>query len=259
MKVKGPHKPKPHAVSGFSHAGDKGFVVSVCLYILFSWISHWVLVVIPWQWWNSPIGLLHIFFWNGVVATLCYCYRLAIITSPGGAPMDWVRFFESWLDTGTAEFHCIPLGRRFLVRRTTARYLLLQTDSAMGSTMESCQTFILLYPTAFEGTLFFVGDFSKLSVTTLHFPRRLSPFLSLHCSSLSFNPDLPSFPLRFLNLQKPPQLSPAQISLFMEGKYNIKKIGGVAGPFEPRWCAICENFKPPRAHHCKELGTYVFL
>jgi len=56
---------------------------------------------------------------------------------------------------------------------------------------------------------------------------------------------------------KPPHLSPAQLAEFMDGKYKPRKIFNQIAPFEPRWCDVCDNFKPPRAHHCKELSSCV--
>eukprot|EP01126_Amoeba_proteus_P014454 TRINITY_DN1633_c0_g3_i3.p1 TRINITY_DN1633_c0_g3~~TRINITY_DN1633_c0_g3_i3.p1 ORF type:complete len:190 (-),score=18.66 TRINITY_DN1633_c0_g3_i3:132-701(-) len=123
---------------------NKGFVVAVTFYISVSFLSYWFYVVLPWRWWESIIGLVHIFFFNLVVFLLLHCYYLAISTSPGIVPPGWA-----------------------------------------------------------------------------------------------------------------PNLTSTQRELFFQGKYITRKIHGTNSPFEPRWCSICEAFKPPRSHHCRELGACI--
>lgn len=36
--------------------------------------------------------------------------------------------------------------------------------------------------------------------------------------------------------------------------HEVKKQTGA-----PRYCRICEGYKPPRAHHCRQCGRYVLL
>lgn len=39
-----------------------------------------------------------------------------------------------------------------------------------------------------------------------------------------------------------------------EDGYEVKKL--TRGP---RYCRACENFKPPRAHHCSQCKRYVYV
>eukprot|EP01126_Amoeba_proteus_P014455 TRINITY_DN1633_c0_g4_i3.p2 TRINITY_DN1633_c0_g4~~TRINITY_DN1633_c0_g4_i3.p2 ORF type:complete len:152 (+),score=27.61 TRINITY_DN1633_c0_g4_i3:68-457(+) len=74
---------------------NKGFVVAVTFYISVSFLSYWFYVVLPWRWWESIIGLVHIFFFNLVVFLLLHCYYLAISTPPGIVPPDWVCYSQT--------------------------------------------------------------------------------------------------------------------------------------------------------------------
>lgn len=54
----------------------------------------------------------------------------------------------------------------------------------------------------------------------------------------------------------PPGISEAELQ---EAKQNTRKPNKreLIHPNAPRWCAPCQKFKPPRSHHCKELGDCV--
>eukprot|EP01126_Amoeba_proteus_P014452 TRINITY_DN1633_c0_g3_i1.p1 TRINITY_DN1633_c0_g3~~TRINITY_DN1633_c0_g3_i1.p1 ORF type:complete len:184 (-),score=25.27 TRINITY_DN1633_c0_g3_i1:62-613(-) len=70
--------------------------------------------------------------------------------------------------------------------------------------------------------------------------------------------DWSSFPPVVLEqCHQAPNITRTQKEEFFQQKYVPRKIHGTVSPFEPRWCSICEAFKPPRSHHCRELGACI--
>jgi len=58
--------------------------------ISFMVASAWLCVFIPWRWWMSPMGLLHMAFAHTLLGLTVYCYRATVNTCPGRVPAGWI-------------------------------------------------------------------------------------------------------------------------------------------------------------------------
>lgn len=125
---------------------DRAFVVVVVTIISYGFFSYITLIVIPWRWWSTPIGLVNVIGLFISFYLLCYSYYKSITTSPG-----FVK--KGWIDAEASE-----------------------QDRAWARSEES---------------------------------------------------------------------------------KNPRKYMDPATFYKPRWCPYCQSYKPPRSHHCKELGRCV--
>lgn len=69
---------------------DRCFVVTVTAQILIGIISYWALIVIPWQWWQSVLGMVNLIFLHVVFYLLCVSYYGAMMTNPGYVDPNYV-------------------------------------------------------------------------------------------------------------------------------------------------------------------------
>jgi hypothetical protein len=58
-------------------------------------LSAWGSIVIPWQWWASPVGIVNLIATHTLLGLMVYSYRATIITCPGRVPHGWVRTIPS--------------------------------------------------------------------------------------------------------------------------------------------------------------------
>lgn len=59
--------------------------------ITFAYISYYVVIIFPWEYYKTLPGILHILFFNVVVALLVYSYTHAIFVNAGDVPKNYVR------------------------------------------------------------------------------------------------------------------------------------------------------------------------
>jgi len=73
-------------------SGDMMGLLVWVVYGLISFMvaSAWLCVFIPWRWWMSPMGLLHMAFAHTLLGLTVYCYRATVNTCPGRVPAGWV-------------------------------------------------------------------------------------------------------------------------------------------------------------------------
>jgi hypothetical protein len=53
-------------------------------------LSAWGSIVIPWQWWASPVGIVNLIATHTLLGLMVYSYRATIITCPGRVPHGWI-------------------------------------------------------------------------------------------------------------------------------------------------------------------------
>ena len=59
--------------------------------IIFAYVSYYLVLVVPWEWYETLSGSLHVLFFNTVVGMLVYSYIRAIFTNAGDSRKDYVR------------------------------------------------------------------------------------------------------------------------------------------------------------------------
>jgi len=68
---------------------DRCFVITVTVQILIGIVSYWALIVIPWAWWSSVVGIVNIVGLHCCFALLVLSYYRAMYTNPGYVEPGW--------------------------------------------------------------------------------------------------------------------------------------------------------------------------
>jgi hypothetical protein len=58
--------------------------------IIFAYVSYYLVLVVPWEWYETLSGSLHVLFFNTVVGMLVYSYIRAIFTNAGDSRKDYI-------------------------------------------------------------------------------------------------------------------------------------------------------------------------
>lgn len=59
--------------------------------ITFAYFSYYFAIVLPWEYYGTVSGVMHLLFFNTVVGLLVFSYIKAIFTNAGDASKDYVR------------------------------------------------------------------------------------------------------------------------------------------------------------------------
>lgn len=59
--------------------------------ITFAYASYYFVIVLPWEYYGTVSGVMHLLFFNTVVGLLVFSYIKAIFTNAGDASKDYVR------------------------------------------------------------------------------------------------------------------------------------------------------------------------
>lgn len=77
---------------GLSPVVERRFLLTlVWSLIVFAYVSFYVVIIVPWDYYEHFSGLFHVLFFNTIVGLMAYSYIHAIFTNAGDVPRDYVR------------------------------------------------------------------------------------------------------------------------------------------------------------------------
>eukprot|EP01128_Nolandella_sp_AFSM9_P001005 TRINITY_DN11120_c0_g1_i1.p1 TRINITY_DN11120_c0_g1~~TRINITY_DN11120_c0_g1_i1.p1 ORF type:complete len:341 (+),score=33.77 TRINITY_DN11120_c0_g1_i1:56-1078(+) len=68
---------------------DRCFVITVLTQMAIGIVSYWMIIILPWKWYNSVFGLLHILALHTTYALMLTAYFKTMYTPAGRVPAGW--------------------------------------------------------------------------------------------------------------------------------------------------------------------------